>query len=55
MRNNYTHLIDLAKEVELPDDGILTRTLLNDDDVKVVIFGFAHGEELSEGLARKPS
>jgi len=35
---SYTHIVDLAKEVEPPDDGILTRTLFNDDDVKAVIF-----------------
>lgn len=55
MSSNYTHLIDLAQEVELPDDGILTRTLLNDDDVKAVIFGFAQGEELSEHTASMPA
>jgi quercetin dioxygenase-like cupin family protein len=47
--------IDVAEEVELPDDGILTRTLLNDDDVKAVIFGFALGEELSEHTASMPA
>jgi hypothetical protein len=36
----YTHIVDLAKEAEPPDDGILTRTLFNDDKVKAVIFGF---------------
>ena len=55
MSNNYTHIIDLANEVELPDDGILTRTLFNDDDLKVVIFGFAAGEELSEHTASMPA
>jgi quercetin dioxygenase-like cupin family protein len=55
MSNNYTHLLDLAKEVELPDDGIFTRTLLNDDDVKAVIFGFASDEELSEHTASMPA
>ena len=52
---NYTHIIDLAKEVEPPDDGILTRTLFNDDDVKAVIFGFGQGEELSEHTASMPA
>jgi quercetin dioxygenase-like cupin family protein len=51
MSSNYTHIVDLAKEVEPPDDGILTRTLFNDDDVKAVIFGFGQGEELSEHTA----
>lgn len=53
--NNYTHIIDLAKEVEPPQDGILTRTLFNDDNVKAVIFGFGQGEEFSEHTASMPA
>ena len=55
MNHNYTHIIDLAKEVEPPEDGILTRTLFNDDDVKAVLFGFGEGEELSEHTASMPA
>ncbi len=55
MSQSYTHIIDLAKEVEPPEDGILTRTLFNDDDVKTVIFGFGQGEELSEHTASMPA
>ena len=55
MSDKFTQFIDLAKEVEPPDDGILTRTLFNDDDVKAVIFGFGQGEELSEHTAAMPA
>ena len=55
MQNNYTHFIDLGKEVEPPEDGILTRTIFNDDDLKAVIFGFGAGEELSEHTASMPA
>ena len=55
MSQTYTRIVDLAKEVEPPDDGILTRTLFNDDDVKAVIFGFGKGEELSEHTASMPA
>jgi len=55
MNDNFTHFVDLAKEVEPPNDGILTRTLFNDDDAKVVIFGFGQGEELSEHTASMPA
>ena len=41
--------------LESPDDGILTRTLLHDDNVKAVIFGFGQGEELSEHTASMPA
>ena len=44
MATNYTHFSDLAKEVQPPDKGILSRTLFNDDRLKTVLFGFAQGE-----------
>ena len=55
MSHDYTHITNLAKEVEPPEDGILTRTLFNDDNVKAVIFGFGRGEELSEHTASMPA
>ena len=55
MSKSFTQIVDLAKEVEPPDDGILTRTLFNDEDVKVVIFGFGKGQELSEHTASMPA
>jgi quercetin dioxygenase-like cupin family protein len=47
--------LDLAKEVQAPDKGILSRTLFNDDRLKAVAFGFAQGEELSEHTASMPA
>ena len=55
MTTAYTHVLDLAKETQPPDKGILSRTLFNDDRLKVVIFGFAQGEELSEHTASMPA
>ena len=54
MTTAYTHFLDLTKEAQPPDKGILSRTLFNDDRLKVVIFGFAQGEELSEHTASMP-
>jgi quercetin dioxygenase-like cupin family protein len=51
MTDAYQYFCDLAKEAEPPADGILSRTLFNDDRSKAVIFGFAEGEELSEHTA----
>jgi quercetin dioxygenase-like cupin family protein len=51
----YTHFLDLAKEVQPPDKGILSRTLFSDDRLKAVLFGFAQGEELSEHTASMPA
>ena len=51
----YTHILDLVKEVQPPDKGILSRTLYDDDRLKAVIFGFGQGEELSEHTASRPA
>jgi quercetin dioxygenase-like cupin family protein len=55
MATTYTHFSDLGKEVQPPDKGILSRTLYSDDRLKVVLFGFAQGEELSEHTASMPA
>lgn len=47
----YTRVDDLAAAVQVPDAGILSRTVLNNDHVKVVAFGFSPGEGLSEHTA----
>jgi hypothetical protein len=49
--SEYTLFLDLAKEVQPPDRGILSRTLFSDDRLKTVLFGFAQGEGLSEHTA----
>ncbi len=51
----YTFIPDLAGEVKTPENGILSRTLHNDDRLKVVIFGFAPGQELSAHTAPMPA
>ena len=55
MTTPYTHVLDLAKEAQPPEKGILSRTLFNDDRLKAVLFGFAQGEELSEHTASMPA
>jgi quercetin dioxygenase-like cupin family protein len=55
MTTNYVHFSDLAKEVQPPDKGILSRTLFSDDRMKMMLFGFAQGEELSEHTASLPA
>src|SRR5436190_17889670 len=52
---NYTLFLDLAKEVAPPQDGILCRTMFQDEKVKVVLFGFAAGHDMSEHTASKPA
>jgi quercetin dioxygenase-like cupin family protein len=44
-----------AYEAQPPDKCILSRTLFNDDRLKVIAFGFAQSEELSEHTASMPA
>jgi quercetin dioxygenase-like cupin family protein len=53
--NAYTMLADLAREVETPADGTLSRTIFQDDRLKAVLFSFSAGQELSEHTASMPA
>jgi quercetin dioxygenase-like cupin family protein len=55
MTTAYTHFLDLAMVAEPPADGILSRTVFQDDQLKAVVFGFGQGQELSEHTAAKPA
>ena len=55
MNPAYFFAPELIKEIEMPQRGILSRTLYNDDDVKVVLFGFSAGHELSAHTAPMPA
>ena len=52
---SYTHLLDLVHEASPPADGILSRTVFQDERIKAVVFGFGQGQELSEHTAAKPA
>lgn len=54
MESAYTLVSDLGAQ-EIPADGILSRTLYNDERVKVVLFAFGVGQELSEHTASMPA
>ncbi len=55
MTTTYTHILDLAQEAEPPEEGILSRTVFQDERLKAVIFAFGQGQELSEHTAAKPA
>ena len=55
MTDSYTLVPDLLEEVSIPENGILSRTLQNDEKSKVVAFGFAEGQELSAHTAPMPA
>jgi quercetin dioxygenase-like cupin family protein len=55
MSDQYTMLADLAHQVETPADGTLSRTIYQDERLKVVLFSFSAGQELSEHTATTPA
>jgi len=50
-----TSYADLTDELTIPPDGILSRTIYTDNQIKVVLFGFSAGQELSEHTAAIPA
>jgi len=56
MSDNYLYIDDLAAQIpELQPDSIISRTVYTDDQIKVILFAFAPGQELSEHTASVPA
>jgi quercetin dioxygenase-like cupin family protein len=55
MDQPYIHIRDLREHVAVPENGILSRTLQNDERSKVIQFCFAPGQELSAHTAPFPA
>ena len=55
MSSGYVVMQSPADEIEIPTHGILSKTYYEDDHVKVVVFGFSAGQELSEHTASRPA
>ena len=51
MNSNFLFIENVTKEVEIPRNGILSRSLYSGDQVKVTIFGFDAGQELTKHTA----
>jgi quercetin dioxygenase-like cupin family protein len=52
----YTLISDLNDAVkEIPVDSIVSRTVYRDNSLKVILFAFAPGQELSEHTASVPA
>jgi quercetin dioxygenase-like cupin family protein len=52
---HHRYIEDLLAEAPVPARGILSQTLSDEDDVRLVVFSFAPGEELSEHTASRPA
>jgi quercetin dioxygenase-like cupin family protein len=55
MANQCIYVKDLREQAKVPENGILSQTLQNDERTKIVLFGFAPGQELSAHTAPFPA
>lgn len=55
MDEKYSYFEDVAASVQISPESIVSRTLRADDDVKIIVFGFDQGQELSEHTASMPA
>ncbi len=55
MMKEYDYLVNLAESTAVPEKGILSQSIVNNEYVRVVAFGFAAGEELTEHTASVPA
>ena len=55
LSNGYCFTQSILSEIQVPAKGILSHTLYNDEQAKIIVFGFAAGEELTAHTAPMPA
>ena len=55
MAEDYIYMRELREQARVPEKGILSQTLQDGNGTKVVLFGFAPGQELSAHTAPYPA
>lgn len=55
MSQEYFYSNDVQAGLQVPEKGILSQTLHNDENTKVILFVFAPGQELSAHTAPFPA
>lgn len=54
--NPFTYIDQIdALTPEIPPDSIVSRTIVSEPGVRVILFGFAAGQELSEHTVARPA
>ncbi len=53
--SSYCSTQNILSEIQVPPKGILSHTLYNDEQAKIILFGFAAGEELTAHTAPMPA
>lgn len=52
---SYTSIDHLLDEVEIPENGTLSRVMFSGDGLRVVLFAFDEGQELTDHTASVPA
>ena len=52
---SYTVLVNLLDEVEIPENGTLSRVVFSGEGLRVVLFAFDKGEQLTDHAAAVPA
>ena len=52
---SYTFIGHLLDEVEIPENGTLSRVMFSGDGLRVVLFAFDEGQELTDHTASVPA
>ena len=56
MSETYNFISNMKDMIpDIPPDSIVSRTLHEDEGIKVILFGFAEGQKLSEHTASQPA
>jgi Uncharacterized conserved protein, contains double-stranded beta-helix domain len=55
MAADYTVIPSVFDEIAVPEKGILSRTIHSDGNVKIILFAFAPGQELTAHTAPMPA
>lgn len=55
MSTPHTFLSDLVAATEIPSEGTLSKVVYKDDQIRVVLFAFDKGQELTEHTAALPA
>jgi quercetin dioxygenase-like cupin family protein len=55
MNDPYTYFERLGDTSQMPPDSILSRTLVNNAHLRLVLFQFAPGQELTEHISAMPA
>ena len=51
----YKLIPSILDEIDVPKNGILSHTIYNDAAIKIILFGFAAGQELTAHTAPMPA